>query len=407
MSIRSYIANKLRSFTGAVLSEEDKNNNVRRSVENESIYSLALTYFNDIKGRVDQVYLQISSKTSFEQIRNLSGRTASDDQCCIEKSEEVSDSKWKPGCLHKHHSSFSSWDHALSVHCSHVPPKLQEPYIEHGYLLPFMPWRYYLKALYTPGYELMNIWTHLIPSLYFMYLLMVFAKEFDIRIAWPLFTITLCASIVTGLSALAHMFHARSSLDHSCWFMVDYFGINVYAFATIVCSFYTGSLLEYYNVLSRYYLPIAVTICSFGFFCLCITQTGTRWASIEVSRKMKVYVNGFGYLFGAVPLLHRMGLNKMEGREELALWYHALAMITLIVAPVIYSTDFPQKYWPGRCNVFGHSHQIFHLLTASAAYFLINAIYHDTKEGPWGDLHQQVRFYHTSKALFSNILMFF
>lgn len=292
-------------------------------------------------------------------------------------------------CGHECHVKLGSWKHALSVHCSHVPEKLREPFIEYGYFLPFMPWRYYLKGLYIPSYELTNVWTHLAPCIYFSYLLMGFAKEIDIVHAWPLFLITFSGIVICGLSSMAHLFHARSSLHHSCWFVADYFGITLYAYSSLTTNFYSGAEMEYYIWLSPYYLHISTVVCFIGFTSLCITQTKQPWISVKLARQIKLYVNGLGYMFGALPIFFRIG---KYGLAEAALQNHTISFVCILVAPVTYAFDFPQCRFPGRFDIFGHSHMWFHIFTALSIWFDINAVYLDIINGPWQFIHMQVDF---------------
>ncbi|XP_039257062.2 membrane progestin receptor beta-like [Styela clava] len=295
-------------------------------------------------------------------------------------------------CNHDHHAHISSWKHAMKVHRSQVPEVIQEPYIEYGYLLPFMPWSYYLRGLYTPSYEFMNVWTHLIPSIYFFYLLFAFSQEINIIHAWPLFLVLTAGTLLCFFSASAHLFHSKSSLHHSCWFVADYFGISLFAFASLSTNFYSGAHLEYFKIFSSHYLKISTLIVTVGYTCLCLTQTGGKWVSLKLSRQLKVFVNGFGYAFGAIPLYLRMYDNFSTGKSEASLWWHGIALPSMFLAPAVYGLDFPQRFFPGKFDVFGHSHMWFHILTAFAAYCEVWGVYYDVTEGPWSVLQQQEEY---------------
>lgn len=126
-----------------------------------------------------------------------------------------------------------------------------------------------------------------------------------------------------------------------------------------------------------------------GFTSLCITQTRQTWISMQVSRRIKVGVNGFGYAFGAFPLFIRMYETSLG---ETALQYHALAVVSMLIAPITYGSDFPQCFYPGKFDKIGHSHMWFHIFTATSMYFDILAVHLDIKGGPWETIHAQHDF---------------
>ncbi|CAK8691046.1 unnamed protein product [Clavelina lepadiformis] len=277
--------------------------------------------------------------------------------------------------------------HALSIDCTQVPRCCVEPYILKGYVLPYMPWRYYLKVLWIPNNELFNVWTHLLPSLYFMYLWYTFSQTLDLMDNWPLFSVTFASIILTMCSALAHAFHSRSTYHHSCWFMLDYFGITTFAFSSTVAHFFACSELSYYNMFGPINLKILLVNCFLGFLCCSISQTGKKLVSICHARRYKLWSNALGYLYGMLPVGHRMYVLWHD--EDPAITYHALQFLFLVLAPLWYTSDFPQRLFPGKFDVIGHSHQIFHIFGALACYFNIHAVHMDITSSRWSLLSSQ------------------
>lgn len=60
-----------------------------------------------------------------------------------------------------------------------------------------------------------------------------------------------------------------------------------------------------YDRLSPYYLHIITAISAAGFTSMCVTQTKQTWISLRVGRRLKLAINGLGYLFGVLPVIIR------------------------------------------------------------------------------------------------------
>nr|XP_026693935.1 membrane progestin receptor beta-like isoform X1 [Ciona intestinalis]XP_026693936.1 membrane progestin receptor beta-like isoform X2 [Ciona intestinalis] len=281
--------------------------------------------------------------------------------------------------------------HALKNSCNNVPQCCVEPYILKGYVLPHMPLRYYFKVLYIPNNELFNVWTHLFPCLFFISMLYQFNQSLNLFESWPVLIVTVSAILLTLCSSLAHLFHSRSSFQHCCWFMVDYFGITTFAYSSTVSHFFASSQLSYYNRIGWLNLLVFTLIACCGFLCMSFTQAGNRWQSVENARKMKLWSTVFGYLYGMLPIMHRYLINA---ENDHALYYHKLQFICMLLCPLFYTSDLPQKLWPGKFDIVGHSHQIFHVFAALSCYFEIVAIHMDVTDinGPWNALKHQNDF---------------
>nr|CAB3264653.1 membrane progestin receptor beta-like [Phallusia mammillata] len=274
--------------------------------------------------------------------------------------------------------------HALENSWHNVPQCCTEPYILKGYPLTNMPWRYYIKLLWIPNNEMLNIWTHLIPFFYFIWMLLNFNQELDLVKTWPLFLVTICAIILMGCSSFAHMFHSRSCFYHRSWFLIDYIGITAFAFGSTVTHFFACAEVSYYNSFGWYNLVILTLICCAGYLCFTISKVGK--VTVDKARSLKLWSNGLGYFHGLLPLFNRFYIS-----EDPVIYYHKVHILCMLFAPIWYAADIPQKYWPGRFDIVGHSHQIFHVFGALACYFDIQAVYSDVTRpnGHWAALETQ------------------
>lgn len=102
-------------------------------------------------------------------------------------------------------------------------------------------------------------------------------------------------------------------------------------------------------------------------------------------------------LFGIIPGLHWLSLHYDEFWASIYLKTSFISLITMgvlyIVGASLYACRIPERFFPGKCDLFLHSHQIFHVLVTSAAlvhYYGINVLVdhvklaHNTGSGPNG-----------------------
>lgn len=73
-------------------------------------------------------------------------------------------------------------------------------------------------------------------------------------------------------------------------------------------------------------------------------------------------------LSGVVPAIHyviREGLFTQIDRASIG-WL-VLMGILYIIGAMVYALRIPEKWFPGKCDIWFQSHQIFHVLVIAAA----------------------------------------
>jgi len=60
---------------------------------------------------------------------------------------------------------------------------------------------------------------------------------------------------------------------------------------------------------------------------------------------------------------------------ELYLWCLIVMALFYLVGAAIYASRMPERFWPGKFDLIGNSHQIFHSFVVIAACFHMYAIY--------------------------------
>lgn len=86
-------------------------------------------------------------------------------------------------------------------------------------------------------------------------------------------------------------------------------------------------------------------------------------------------------LFGIVPGMHWLFLHYDEFGASLDLKISFISLILMgvlyILGASLYACRVPERFFPGKCDIYLHSHQIFHVLVTLAAlvhYYGINIL---------------------------------
>ena len=75
------------------------------------------------------------------------------------------------------------------------------------------------------------------------------------------------------------------------------------------------------------------------------------------------------YLWNIYPVVNRMWFQDLQGNT-----CHTMHIVFFLLAVFFYSSGFPQKAFPGKCDFWLHGHQIFHVLIAITTWFQIKAV---------------------------------
>ncbi|KAG9240147.1 hemolysin-III channel protein-like protein Izh2 [Calycina marina] len=169
------------------------------------------------------------------------------------------------------------------------------------------------------------------------------------------------AAACLGMSATYHAISNHSPMVAKFGNKLDYVGI---------VSLITGSFLPtiYYGFYCHPHLQEAywLMICSLGVGCACVSILERfRTPDWRPYRAAMFVAQG---LSGVLPLLHGVrlyGLRTMQYRVGF-LWI-LLEGAMYILGAGLYAARWPERSSPGRYDIWGSSHQIFHFLVVLAA----------------------------------------
>ncbi|RKP27579.1 hemolysin-III related-domain-containing protein [Syncephalis pseudoplumigaleata] len=254
--------------------------------------------------------------------------------------------------------------------CSYadLPQWMQDNEYIHAFYRP--PTFSYRRCIASLGYihnETGNIYSHAVGALLFLGLTGFTAHMISEQSTanWSdslVFYVFLSGAIIClGLSATFHLFSCHSEKVSANWNRCDYIGIV----ALIVGSFYP---IVYY---AFYCHPVARNV-----YLAVITGLGALTVTTCISRQFaspafRCYRAGIFIALGGsgvVPMLHALiqfGWHHIIEGASLP-WVVSMGAV-YIVGAIIYAARVPERWWPGKFDIFLHSHQIFHLFVITAA----------------------------------------
>ncbi|KAI1174510.1 mPR-like GPCR protein [Nemania sp. FL0916] len=242
------------------------------------------------------------------------------------------------------------------------------PFIKHGYrpisrstIACFQSW----GSLHN---ETLNIYTHLIPAAAALFigeawvLLDLRRRYVDIGASdYVIFTFLLSAAAAClGISSAYHTLMSHSREVEARWLRLDFVGIIILIVGSFVSGIYVGFWCEWtqrkiYWSMSASLGAISIVIMLAPFF------QGPKWRTFRLVVFVVTGLSGFAPIIHGI---HMFGFAQMARQSGLP-YYFAEGGIFLIGA-VTYASRFPERIKPGRFDIFGSSHQIFHILVVIA-----------------------------------------
>ncbi|CAK8694573.1 unnamed protein product [Clavelina lepadiformis] len=238
----------------------------------------------------------------------------------------------------------------------------------HHWHRPEMPsFRACFGSIFRLHTETGNIWTHLIGFILFVgiciYFLCLpathFISEWQEKIVFFLFF--LGAVLCLSFSTLFHTVGCHSERVFRIFGKLDYSGIAL----MIMGSFVPWIYYTFYCDTEPKIIYMSV-VCILGISCIIISQ----WDKFSTAKYRGVRAILFAALglSGIVPAGHTMvqqGFLRSVTVGQLG-WLILMAILYLLGA-FLYARRIPERYFPGKCDLWFQSHQIFHILVVLAA----------------------------------------
>ncbi|PQE12367.1 hemolysin-III channel Izh2 protein [Rutstroemia sp. NJR-2017a BVV2] len=216
--------------------------------------------------------------------------------------------------------------------------------------------------------SLVNIYSHLLGALLFallpIYIYCVAvprmgdAKLADLVVFGIFFFGVACCF---SLSSLFHTLSNHSEKVAKIWLEFDFMGIVVLMWGSMVPTVYHGFVCD--PLLQKVYWSM---ITLFAFSCILITLIPAfRTPTFRVYRTLMYAGLGLSALVFIIHSIAIYGWNLQYHRLSLE-WIAAMAGLNFVGA-LAYSLRIPEKWYPGKFDIYGNSHQILHTMVVLAA----------------------------------------
>lgn len=259
-------------------------------------------------------------------------------------------------------SSSASAEMRLMTY-SDLPGWMQDnDYIKCGYRPQLPSFTSCLKSVYGIHTETGNIWTHLVGCSLFVvlapYTLYMYHGKFkynDQIIFAVYFFSTICC---LAFSTIYHIFTCHSEHVARMCKRFDYCGISILITGSIVSWVYYAF---YHDDTTRIIYLTTVTI--IGFFVAVVSLLKKFGTSEFRSIRTTIYI-----IYGvsaALPVFHYFfSPNYVEVPFFPLFSFGAF----YILGGVLYANRIPERFSPGKFDIYCHSHQLFHILVVLAAW---------------------------------------
>jgi len=177
---------------------------------------------------------------------------------------------------------------------------------------------------------------------------------------WPIIVFLISAVFCLMCSAIYHAFHCLSNRALQILSRLDYAGISLLITGSCFPPFVYGFYCQPF--LSQMYLT-CIGVTSVIVF---IVSLGDKIHRFEYSTIKSCMYGGLVF-FAVLPCVHLTYLNfySEEGTDNLdflpSIPYYLGMILFYLIGLIIYATKYPEKCCPGKFDLIGHSHQIWHI----------------------------------------------
>ncbi|XP_063725836.1 progestin and adipoQ receptor family member 3-like [Symsagittifera roscoffensis] len=224
-----------------------------------------------------------------------------------------------------------------------------------------------LFSIFQCSNEFFNIWTHLAGFFVFAVL---FLSDVLVKLPYEgadwsdyaivtatLSTFAFCMLCSTGF----HVFNSHSRNCYSVWLAVDVSGVAIGALGCYLLGVYYGF----------YCYPFwrSVYAVMVGLMCLIVLAAQVYDALSQTHNTLRsVFLFCSLGAVSVIPTTHWICLeNGLESSLVRLLLPKVFIMyFLLLLAVVIYLSKFPERFFPGKFDFFGHSHNLWHLMVVIA-----------------------------------------
>ncbi|CEP13754.1 hypothetical protein [Parasitella parasitica] len=223
-------------------------------------------------------------------------------------------------------------------------------------------------SLFYVHNETGNIWTHLLGfvALFSVGVYELFFSELMAsipvkdRLIFLVFFLAACKCLMCST-----VWHTLSGINNlkvyrqvAC---LDYVGISVLICASIMLCEYYGFYCT--DAVRNTYITATTTLAVIG-----VSMPFQAWFDKHERRWLRIAFFIALASSGAIVIGH---LAVMRGVIETFSWLTPVfkSIACYLAGVIIYGNQFPERFWPGKFDHFGHSHQFWHLFVCGGIWF--------------------------------------
>uniref|UniRef100_A0A673KAG3 Progestin and adipoQ receptor family member Vb n=1 Tax=Sinocyclocheilus rhinocerous TaxID=307959 RepID=A0A673KAG3_9TELE len=213
-------------------------------------------------------------------------------------------------------------------------------------------------SLFQLTNETFNVWTHFLPTWYFLWKLMTVLLMEDAlydAYTWPLLVFLFSCCVYPLASSCAHTFSTMSTCAHHICYFFDHGALSLYSLGK-------GGTHRHIHF---------NTISSLA----CYRNYCHKDESPRLSKVLRILAFAYPYLFDNIPLFYRLFLCVGEGcTDNEANSIHVHHTLFAFLTGFLFATHLPERLAPGHFDYIGHSHQLVHVCAIIGTHFQMKAI---------------------------------
>ncbi|KAI0987385.1 hypothetical protein GJ496_008116 [Pomphorhynchus laevis] len=261
------------------------------------------------------------------------------------------------------HVWHSGW-RALPHHA--LPLWMQDnEYLLSGYRPPLPSVRACLASVFRMHTETINIWTHLLGALifvcWFANFLLLPSDSIPPKSKPVITTFFIGAISCLICSTIFHIFSCHSVRVSKLFNKIDYCGISLLVVGSFIPWLYYAFHCRFTEK-----LVYLILLCVLGVVCISVSFIDKFGEPAYRSTRAGLFVV-FG-LCAVVPCGHHMIIFGVSSSfKHASITWLILMGFLYISGALLYANRIPERFFPGKFDILGQSHQIFHVLVVMAA----------------------------------------
>ncbi|KAK6752865.1 hypothetical protein RB195_003953 [Necator americanus] len=255
----------------------------------------------------------------------------------------------------------------------YLPEWLQDnEYLRTGHRPPLPSFSSCFKSIFALHTETGNIWTHMYGCVAFIGVALWFLTRPSTQVQFMekiiFSTYFLGAILCLGMSFLFHTVACHSDSVGKFFNKLDYTGITLLIVGSFIPWLYYGFYCRPQPMI------IYITMISVLGLLAMVVSLWDKFAQPKYRAfRAGVFVAmGLSAIFPAAHMLIVDGLEFMYKKASLV-WMLSMGAM-YIGGAAIYATRIPERWFPGRCDLWFQSHQLFHTFVVIAAFIHFHSI---------------------------------